>query len=69
MLISTVTPIVLIIGIAAVFIIRAIFTHPTRVRALRHAHATFGLLVLYVALPSTSIMIFKNSFVTAVHSE
>ena len=60
LLISTIIPIVLILGIAVVFLFRARFTHPTRVRALRHAHTTFALLVLYVTLPSTSIMIFKT---------
>ena len=60
LLISTMLPIVLIFGIAAVFMFRAFLSHPNRVRALRHSHLTFVLLLLYVTLPSTSTMVFKT---------
>ena len=60
LLISTGTPIVLLLCIAVVLMLRLLMSRPDRARPLRRAHTTFALLVLYVALPSTSTMIFKT---------
>ena len=59
LLIATIVPIVLISGIVASFVFRALFSPPNHMRALQHAHSTFALLLLYVALPSTSSMILR----------
>ena len=59
LLLSTIAPIVLCLCIAAVFGCRVLLSHPNRTRALRRAHATFALLLLYVILPSTSALIFE----------
>ena len=39
---------------------RVLWSPPNRVGALRRAHSTFILLLLYVILPSTSTMIFQT---------
>jgi hypothetical protein len=59
LLLSTIAPIVLCLCIAAIFGCRVLLSHPNRTRALRSAHATYALLLLYVVLPSTSTLIFK----------
>ena len=56
----TLVPAVLSICIAALCMFRVLWSHPNRIRALRRAHATFILLLLYVTLPSTSSIVFKT---------
>ena len=60
LLLSTVVPIIISLCVVVVFKFRVLWSPPNLVGALRRAHSTFILLLLYVILPSTSTMIFQT---------